>query len=625
VLCYLPRPLTHRLLRTLVISACVLLGSAAPVWAGAGTLDTSYGQGGVAIADFGTFGTVVDNAQGNALIVLPDGRVVAVGTGIDQFGATTDVVTARFTAAGALDSSWGTGGKAQFDFGKSETGYSAVVEPDGRLLIAGDIADATSDLLVLRLATNGTLDTTFGSGGHVQPDLGFTEFGRSIALTSTGKIVIGGYTPAESLVARLTNAGVLDTTFNSRGFAFQSFGITPDFDTSGAAVAIAPDGSVDVAGARTRTADRTSDFAFFNQTDDRQPAATADDLGADDSATAISELPNGARLLAGYTDTHGTYDLAIDRYTSDRKLDTTFGTGGHAMIDLGGSDVARGMVVQPDGKIILAGSSTVGSGATQSAKVAVVRLLPTGQLDPTFGTNGSALVGIPGAKLFGNAVGLLANGDIVVGGTITPAGTTRKQIFALRLHGDVTGSTSSGGGSGGTGGGGTGGTGGTGTGGTGGAGGGGGSTSTATCQGHKATIVGTAKADRIKGTGHADVIVTLGGNDVIDGGGGNDIICAGAGNDHISGGAGNDLIYGQDGLDTITGGAGSDTLDGGAGNDHLSGSAGADTLTGDAGKDSLAGGPGSDHLSGGAGNDTLAGGSGKDSLAGGAGKNHDSQ
>ena len=52
------------------------------------------------------------------------------------------------------------------------------------------------------------------------------------------------------------------------------------------------------------------------------------------------------------------------------------------------------------------------------------------------------LVGIAGAKLSGNAVALQSNGDIVVGGTITPAGSTRKQLLVIRLHGDTTGSTS---------------------------------------------------------------------------------------------------------------------------------------------------------------------------------------
>ncbi|HEY1479429.1 MAG TPA: hypothetical protein VGF46_05335 [Gaiellales bacterium] len=592
--------------------------------AGSGALDTSYGQGGVAIADFGTFGAVVDNAQGNALVVQADGKVIVVGTGIDQFGQTSDIVTARFTAGGALDPSWGAkaNGKAQFDFGQSETGYGAVLQPDGKLIIGGDTVGTTgtSDVLAVRVATDGSLDGTFGVQGRAHPDFGQQEFGRAIALRPDGKIVIAGYDPGGSLIVRLSNAGAPDTSFDQRGASGQGTFAGPP---SAAAVGLAHDGTTDFAGTLHNTITDTYNLMYGNALDSGGNSVGAVDPAESSYGTAIAELPDGSRLLAGFTSAGGADDFVLIRLASDMSFDSSFGTGGKVDTDLGGTDDAHAMVVQPDGKIVVVGTSTLAS----VSRIGVVRFLANGQRDPAFGTNGIEIVSIAGAKLAGNAVGLQANGDIIVGGTITPAGSTRKQLLAIRLHGDATGSTSAGGGTGGTGGGGTGGTGTGGTGGAGGTGGGGagGSTSTLTCQGHKATIVGTAKADKIKGTSHADVIVSLGGNDVIDGGGGNDIICAGAGNDHISGGAGNDRIYGQDGADTVSGGAGNDTLDGGSGDDHLSGGAGSDSLMGDAGKDTLAGGAGSDHLSGGAGNDTLTGGSGKDTLTGGAGQNHDSQ
>jgi uncharacterized delta-60 repeat protein len=208
---------TRALLKMSVIAVLALSVSAPPVMAGAGALDTSYGQAGVAVADFGTFnnGTVVDKATGLGMAVLPDGRVVVVGTGFDPTGATTDIVTARFTGDGALDSTWGSGGKAQFDFGKSETGDGAVLQPDGKLLVVGDTmgTGGNSDVLVTRIATNGTLDPTFGSNGVIHPDFEDYEFGRAIALQPDGKIVIVGYTPNGSLVARVTSTGTSDPTF----------------------------------------------------------------------------------------------------------------------------------------------------------------------------------------------------------------------------------------------------------------------------------------------------------------------------------------------------------------------------------------------------------------------------
>jgi Domain of unknown function (DUF5122) beta-propeller len=105
VVWYVRALLARRLLMALVIAVCLSLGTAVSASAAPGDLDTSYGKGGAAIADFGTFanGAVVDNAIGSGMVVQPDGKVIVVGTGIDQFGQTSDIVTARFTTSGALD------------------------------------------------------------------------------------------------------------------------------------------------------------------------------------------------------------------------------------------------------------------------------------------------------------------------------------------------------------------------------------------------------------------------------------------------------------------------------------------------------------------------------------------
>lgn len=135
-----------------------------------------------------------------------------------------------------------------------------------------------------------------------------------------------------------------------------------------------------------------------------------------------------------------------------------------------------------------------------------------------------------------------------------------------------------------------------------------------TCQGIRATIVGTEAGDTLKGTAGRDVIAGLGGNDIIDGGGGNDLICGGAGPDTLRGGTGNDKLFGAAGNDILNGGDGSDDLDGGAGNDTLKGGKGADDLFGGAGNDQLFGGPGTDRISGGGGTDRGDGGPGTDTF-----------
>ncbi len=114
------------------------------------------------------------------------------------------------------------------------------------------------------------------------------------------------------------------------------------------------------------------------------------------------------------------------------------------------------------------------------------------------------------------------------------------------------------------------------------------------CMGHRATIVGTDKADVLKGTAKRDVIVAKGGADIIVGRGGNDIICAGPGNDRVAGQAGHDRIAGQAGADRLFGGGGVDRLMGGLHGDLLAGGPGPDVLFGQGGNDRLHGGVGID-------------------------------
>lgn len=115
-----------------------------------------------------------------------------------------------------------------------------------------------------------------------------------------------------------------------------------------------------------------------------------------------------------------------------------------------------------------------------------------------------------------------------------------------------------------------------------------------TCNGLRATIVGTEEGEVIFGTHRNDVIVALGGKDIIFGLGGDDVICAGDGNDMAFGGRGNDTVFGEQGNDFIFGRRGNDQLNGGVGRDFLFGNHGDDDLDGGPDRDFCHGGPGAD-------------------------------
>lgn len=127
---------------------------------------------------------------------------------------------------------------------------------------------------------------------------------------------------------------------------------------------------------------------------------------------------------------------------------------------------------------------------------------------------------------------------------------------------------------------------------------------TALCAGQSATIVGSARADRLTGTEGRDVIAGLGGADTIFAFGGNDLICAGSGADVVWAGSGDDRVQAGHGNDHVFAGYGRDRVFGSTGDDVLVGEAGNDTLWGRAGNDTLSGGTGTDTCNGGSGTDT---------------------
>ncbi|HEV7686642.1 MAG TPA: delta-60 repeat domain-containing protein, partial [Acidimicrobiia bacterium] len=107
--------------------------------------------------------------------------------------------------------------------------------------------------------------------------------------------------------------------------------------------------------------------------------------GTYDWAYATTIQPDGRILAAGVSDARGTYDFALARYTSAHDLDPTFGQGGVVLTDFGHSyDWAYALALQPDGKILVAGVSDVSG----SKDFALARFSPNGVLDRTFGDGG---------------------------------------------------------------------------------------------------------------------------------------------------------------------------------------------------------------------------------------------
>ncbi|MEV6297277.1 calcium-binding protein [Streptomyces sp. NPDC051896] len=192
-----------------------------------GSLDSAFGSGGKVLTDFGTGGNDIANG-----VVVTDGKIVAAGS--SDSGGTNDFALARYnTTDGSLDTSFGTGGLVTTDFGGTNDQASGVVlQTDGKIVAAGQSnAGATIDFALARYnPIDGSLDTSFGTGGKVTTDFGGTDEAFGVALQTDGKIVAAGLTTAGGSVnfalARYNTNGTLDSCFGTGGKVITDFGGT---------------------------------------------------------------------------------------------------------------------------------------------------------------------------------------------------------------------------------------------------------------------------------------------------------------------------------------------------------------------------------------------------------------
>jgi uncharacterized delta-60 repeat protein len=364
-----------------------------------GDLDTTFGNGGRKTVNFG--GTDVPRA----IVVQPNGRIVVAGGG----GPTSSFCVVRLRAAnGTLDPTFGSGGKRTIDFGSDdESAYGAALQPDGKIVLAGDTRLTPA---VVRLKVNGSLDTTFATGG--KKTFSWGAIGRITAtlIAPNGKILLGGFSGPEGgnvQVARLNANGKLDTTFGTGGIAGIDFG----GDDFGQALARQADGRIVIAGRSTAAGAVVARLRATGVLDPDFGSGGRVTLPGGGSLSAVLVQPDRKLVVAG--NASGSAMMTVTRLMPNGAPDPSFDGDGTATIDFGLlAELAAGAALQADGKIVVAGYKQDGE------DVAVARLNPNGSPDATFGTAGKATVDF-GIATFGNAVALAPSKRIVVAGQKT--------------------------------------------------------------------------------------------------------------------------------------------------------------------------------------------------------------
>ncbi|MEO6036953.1 MAG: delta-60 repeat domain-containing protein, partial [Saprospiraceae bacterium] len=297
----------------------------------------------------------------------------------------------------------------------SNTGTSLAIQPDGSILITGLTIDSpNADFFTIRLTEGGLLDTSFNGTGKTYTDFANTnDFPTDVALQTDGKILVGGCAFAGPLgdfaLTRYLSNGQYDTSFGTYGKVKMPVGLNDD---RAFATVVQPDGKILMAG--TAIENGLTGFALVRY----QPDGSLD-TSFDNDGKVITTLqtnvknvqamviqPDGKILVAGDMD-----HLVVIRYNADGSLDYTFGSSGIVTTTVGNYYVvAYDMALQTDGKILV-------TGATADPNFALVRYNPDGSLDSGFGNAGKVITSVSTGDDIAYAISLQPDGQILVGGT----------------------------------------------------------------------------------------------------------------------------------------------------------------------------------------------------------------
>lgn len=341
-------------------------------------------------------------------------------------------------AAGALDTTFGKGGQVTLPIGVTGIAVRGIAtQADGKVLVGGL---SENDFVVARLGADGALDATYGAQGKVTADLriGGTsgiDLAESIAVAPDGNAVLAGYTVNPGsiyAVARFTQNGALDTTFDNDGYVTTQ--VVPDpappfvGDFLALAVVVQSDGKPVFCGgaleqgtgihapvvARVKTTGGLDDTFGNNQSGFFFRHAFVGAPSSDDNCRALAIAP-GDKVIAAGTSEQGGKRFFVARLDNKGLLDTTFGSGGFTQIAFPADATPQSVHVLADGRVLVVGDT--------ANKVVIARLDAAGVLDTSFGGTGKVTVDVGAPIVATTARSVLdASGRIVVSASIGAAG-----------------------------------------------------------------------------------------------------------------------------------------------------------------------------------------------------------
>lgn len=411
------------------------------LFAQAGNLDNSFGNGGIVKQDI-----TGNNDYGFTSAIQADGKILVAGFGHIDTLTYNDFVLLRYQVNGNLDSSFGINGMVKTDLssGHDDQAMSICLQSDGKILVAGrSLISNAYDFAVARYHTNGTLDSTFDGDGKVITNLGgVNDYGSCVKIQSDGKIVLTGFSNAAGInrlaTVRYLSNGSLDQSFDSDGMVFTQMG---EVYIDGQSMSIQNDGKI-VACATTKFPGNEYDVLLVRYNSDGSldqgfdnDGIVTTDVCYHDDAYALAIQNDGKILVVGssYDTVNITMgkNVMLIRFQPNGSMDSSFGIQGKVFTEVSNqADFANGVAIQSNGKIVVVGRSADG---VSLFSIILVRYLIDGSLDNSFGSGGVVTTNLANGHEYGQSIGLQADGRIVVAGFYNQGGFN---MFLARYLGD---------------------------------------------------------------------------------------------------------------------------------------------------------------------------------------------
>jgi|GEM_PF-2637082 hypothetical protein len=341
-----------------------------------GTYDSSFNKTGLF-----TFESGNGYDRVASVAVQADGKILVGGnSAIGYF-------VIRVNSNGTLDTTFGTAGlfTESFDVGVSNDElFTMLVQPDGKIILAGTTQNGTTKAGVMRVNTNGTLDTTFGTAGKVKTLISSPTYIYGGKILADGSIVFAGNNNSDAIIVKYTSAGVLDTSFNTTGYVIRDF------------------------------------------------------TGDDEALTTMDVQADGKIVVAGAVGPFSSRQAIVARLNSDGSTDTSFNGTGHKVYDLASApnSMIMKLTVLSDRKFLIMGSYY--DSGTSKGYTVVQKLMSTGALDTSFHTTGEKVVNIGEMSDERMEVSkLFANGKFAVAGSSESTSTQAVIISEFNSDGSI--------------------------------------------------------------------------------------------------------------------------------------------------------------------------------------------